>query len=395
MTIDWKSLGCSAVLVFVDFLTGRAWRAIFFFAIAAIINGGQLVIALALIISRVSLRVLYDGWPLVHAPLSGGAAHLRTLLAAAPDGAEMRLALPEQGEVAGLPVRVQVVTSTPKDRGEWEQQRLPQLAAEHRATCIHTTAQAAPLFSKTPVFASPAEVGSGGRGRLAAAQARGGLARATSLWPADLPQMPGSHAVLLPPVADLHRAGAGLPTGTPPEYLLYLGSGERKVLLDLLESWTWGAASIGELYPLLVAGLDDRQADWLRSKLPDFHLEDYVQIVSPDPAQLQSLIEACTAFAHPQPLAAWGSALRLALACGKAVVALQEPLTEAMAGSAAYLVAAGDLRSFGAAMITVVVEESVRTSLEQQARQKSARWDASAFRSSLAELYRSLEPAPR
>lgn len=339
-------------------------------------------------------RILYDGWSLCFAPLSAAASHLRTLLAAAPAEAELLLALP--AELAEpLPSRIVRILHATHDRGAWEQKLLPELASRERAGLIHTTAPAAALFGSVPTLVSPAESGSAGgsaaRGRLAAAQALGGLARATLLWPSDLPQPRHAGQVeLLPPLADLPAEISPLPAELPDEFLLYHGSGDEQVLLQLLESWTWAAASIGELYPLLITGLDPQRAAWLQAKLPDFHLQEYVRTLAISPAQLPALIERCAAFVHPEPATAWGSPLRTALAYGRAIVALQEPLTEAMLGSAAYLVTPGDLRSFGAATITVVVDEKVRESLEAQARQKAARWDADAFGVSLEQVYMSV-----
>jgi hypothetical protein len=334
------------------------------------------------------MRILYDGWPLCFAPLSAAASHLRTLLAAAPAGTELLLALPAETAEPFAPHIVRILHAT-HERGAWEQKLLPELASRERANLIHTTAQAAALFGSVPTLVSPAELGGAGRSRLVAAQAQGGLARATLLWPNDLPQPKGTGRIeLLPPLADLPAELGPLPADLPDEFLLYHGSGGEQMLLQLLESWTWAAASIGELYPLLITGLDPQQAAWLQAKLPDFHLQGYVRTLVISPAQLPALIERCAAFVHPEPATAWGSPLRTALAYGKAIVALQEPLTEAMLGSAAYLVAPGDLRSFGAATITVVVDEKVRESLEAQARQKAARWSADAFGQSLQQVYR-------
>jgi hypothetical protein len=335
-------------------------------------------------------RILYDGWSLVRAPLSAAATHLRTLLTLAPANAELLLALP--AELAeGLPSRIVHIVQAAHERSAWEQKLLPELAQRERADLIHTTAAAASLFGSVPTLVSPAEVGGAGRSRLAAAQAQGGLARATLLWPSDLPAPPHSGRLeLLPPVADLPAEFGQVPASLPDEFLLCHASGDEQALLQLLESWTWAAASIGDLYPLLITGLDAPQAAWLEAKLPDFHLQDYVRALAIAPAQLPALIERCTAFIHPEPPAVWGSPLRIALAYGKAVVALQEPLTEAMLGSAAYLVAPGDLRSFGAATITVVVDEKVRQSLETQARQKAARWSADAFGSALEQVYKTV-----
>lgn len=344
-------------------------------------------------------RVLHDGWPLLHAPASAAALHLRTLLALAPADAELILALPGDKPVDGIAEKVKIVGAAEDDRGKWEQRVLPRLAEQHETNWIHTTSLAASLFGKTPTLVSPGSLERGARGRLAEAQAWGGLARATIVWPDDLPtaNLPGTMRKL-PPVA--HPAfvprppaapsGAGLPTDLdlPEEYLLYHGASDEQTLLRLLESWTWAAASIGELYPLVMLGLDDKEKEFLEKRLPEFHVEDSVRILGEVAFDnLPALYQNSAAVIHAGAPAPWGGALRQALACAKAVVAQQEPLTEAIVGAAAYLVAPDDLRSFGAAIITVVVDEKVRESLEGAAGQRSARWDAEKFRAELAKIY--------
>ena len=79
--------------------------------------------------------------------------------------------------------------------------------------------------------------------------------------------------------------------------------------------------------------------------------------------------------------------MRLALAAHKSVVAYQNPASEALLGPAAYLIEEGDLRGFGAAMITVVVDEKMWERLEEEAGKRAAGWEAEAFRNALAEAY--------
>lgn len=338
------------------------------------------------------MRILYDGWALAHAPLSPAAAHLRELLNAAPAAVQAILAVPIEVSEA-LPPSVQTILSAARDRGDWEQNRLQALAVQHKATAIHTTAQAASLLGKVPTLVSPAEYAAAdatysARGRMAAAQAHGGLARAQMLWPSNLPASDHSALALMPPVVT--RSASELPANTPEEFVLHHGSGQPEVLLRLLKAWTWAAGSIGQLYPLVIAGLNEQQTEWLNTQLPIFDLQDFVLSMQATPGELHALVERCTAFIHPEQPPAWGSSLQLALAYGKAAVALQEPLTEAMLGTAGYLAAANDTRSLGAAIITVVVEEGVRAALEQQAAQKSASWDAGAFEAALQNVYASL-----
>lgn len=333
------------------------------------------------------MRILYDGWPLAYAPLSPAATHLHELLAAAPATVERLLALPA-AVASELPSGVHPLHLTPRNRGDWEQRALQALAAEHGAAAIHTTAAAAALLGKLPTLVSPAEYATeaAGRGRMAAAQAQGGLARARLLWPHDLPA-PEREVHNLPPFA---APSPGAPANPAQEYLLYHGSGDAQVLAHLLNAWSWAAGSIGELYPLRIAGLDAKQQAWLEGQLAIRDLQDSVQLIHPSLAALPDVIQQCTAFLHPEVPPAWGSPLRQALAAGKAVVALQEPRCAAMAGAAAYLVPAGDARRLGAAIITLVVEEGLRATLEQQAAQKSASWDAGAFEAALDAAYQTL-----
>jgi glycosyltransferase involved in cell wall biosynthesis len=156
----------------------------------------------------------------------------------------------------------------------------------------------------------------------------------------------------------------------------------------LLESWTWAAAAIGELYPLVFLGLDEADKARVDAELPKYHLEEYAQLLPrAHPSHLPAIYQRAAALVQPGPLAAWGEPVRHALACGRPVVAFKDAESEALIGPAGYLVEPGDLRAFGAAVITVVVDDKVRSDLESAAQKRSARWEASAFQSSLAELY--------
>lgn len=348
----------------------------------------------------VTTRILYDGWPLIYAPLGAAAWHLRTLLSIQIDGVEAVLALPTEQQAAAP--GLQTVFQHTHNHGEWEQHLLPRLAQEVGAAAIHTTTEAASLFGKSPTFVSPAGLGDEDRGRVNAALGRGGLARAQILWPSDLPapKLPGT-VRRLPPVvhAEFHVDGAAVgglsharlltvPGSLPEEFILVHGLADTRGALRLLESWTWAAASIGELYPLVLVGLEAPIVEFVQAQLPKFHVEDSVRLLSELQAQdLAAIYKACTALVHLGAPAAWGNPLRAALACGKALVAHQEPLTEAIVGTAAYLVSADDLRTFGAAMITVVVDEKAREKLEDAAQQKAAHWMAAEFESELGKAY--------
>lgn len=340
-----------------------------------------------------TIRVVHDGWPLIHAPLSAAALHVRTLLALIPDEVEPILALPVPAVTEQQDGLVRILSSSARDAGDWQQRVLPRLADEQKADWIHTTQMAASLLGKVPTIVSPAENTDAGGSRLSKSLGRGGLARATIAWPADLPvqKFPGTlhplPAVMHP---DFKHGHATLPAefALPEEFVLVHGVSDHRLLVRLLESWTWAAASVGELYPLVILGLDAGTKAFVAERLPEFHVQDSVRLMDAvDPQYLVGFYKACIAVVHPGPPVAWGSALRHALACGKAVVSHQEPASEAIVGSAAYLVAPDDLRSFGAAMITVIVDEKAREKLEDAAWQRASKWEAAKFQAELLKLY--------
>lgn len=347
--------------------------------------------------SMPSIRVLYDGWPLLHEPLGAAAWQLRTLLALAGDDVQPLLALPTEPETTTVSRGPELVFHHTHNRGEWEQRILPRLAQEHEAKIIHTTGMAASLFGKAQTVVSPGEVESAGlHSRLDEAQGRGGLARAQILWPQDLPpaRMPGRLRPL-PPVVhlDFKPGRPALPSelSLPETYLLYQGSGDEALLLQLLESWTWAAASIGEYYPLVMIGLSESAQKFIGARAPEFHVQDSVRVLANvGPEHVAAIIQNSEAQVYLGPPAPWGNPLRHALACGKAIVAQQEANTEAIVGSAAYLTPAGDLRAFGAAMITVVVDEKAREGLEGAAQKRSAHWSAAQYKAELLKIYEEL-----
>ncbi|MEX2144083.1 MAG: glycosyltransferase [Anaerolineales bacterium] len=340
------------------------------------------------------MRILFDGWPLIYSPLGSAAWHLRTLLALATEGVEPVLALPTEPPVAFERPAMQTTYQHTHDRGEWEQRILPRLAGEEEAQAIHTSGLAASLFGKVPTLVSPGEVeGRSAGSRLKAALGHGGLVRAQILWPSDLPapRLPGAlHR--LPPVVHpefLMTTPVSSQLTLPDEFVLVHGLRDEASALALLESWTWAAASIGEFYPVVIIGLDEQATRFVQEQLPKFHVAESVRVLDEvQPQDLAVLYKGCSALVHLGQPAPWGNPLRAALASGKAVVAHREEHTEAIVGAAAYLTPTDDLRAFGAAMITVVVDEKAREKLEDAARQRVAQWKVEAFTAKLVEIYR-------
>lgn len=346
-----------------------------------------------------SIRVLYDGWPLIYQPDGPAALHLSTLLSLVPESVEPVVALPVENSPEGFLSGFELAHNASNRLNQWHQRLLPNLAKDHAASLIHSTAIAASLFGASRTAISPSGYGllepalQGLQARIGQAMGRGGLARAEILYPADqpAPKLPGQLRPI-PPTTNPAFAASGLDLPgeleLPESYLLYHGPSHPATLLHLLESWAWAAASIGELYPLVLLGLSEEAKRFVEGQLPGFHLEDFVQVLPRvHPAHIAPIYQSASALAHPAPPSFWGDPIRHALTCSKPIVAFRNPASEAVVGDAAYLVEEGDLRAFGAALITVVVDDKVSADLRSAAQKRSSHWRPAAFQEALYAIY--------
>ena len=370
-----------------------------------------------------TLTVLYDGWDLAYRPNSPAAIHLLTLLGNRPEQVQAIIALPDNPYFP-LPdgVRAHLHATSESDPGllRWEQFSLPGLTRKLGAALLHLAAPRPALFRGVPTIVSPtgfrAQDGRVSRGeyassilaRLREAMAEGGMARARGLlWPDDLPA-PDSPLLLrrLPPAvhqafaSDRKDPGLLKRLALPESYLLYHGPHHPAALRWMAEAWSWAAQSIGDYHPLLLLGIDPTLQAQLHLLVDEFrsefHLGDTLRalpVLSID--EMAALYQGCSALFHPAEISPWGGPVRLALTCGKPIVALETALADALVGPAAYLVS-GDLaaaetrRNLGAALITVVVEERVAESLSKAARQRASAWVNAHFNRGLLAGYRSL-----
>lgn len=364
-------------------------------------------------------RVLYDGWPLAYQPQSPAALQLLTILELHPAGIEPVVALPAPSFHL-LPQAVatlyQPAGEGPASRLGWEQRTLSGLASSNGARLVHLTGGAPSLFGKTACAVSPTAysetdlfdvergAATGWAERLRVAAAWGSLARQpVLLWPSDLPRpnldarfqvLPAivHPAFLLPgvdnrPAQENFRQLTGM--DLPETYILYHGPDAEADLRRLLSAWSWAAASIGNQYPMLLVGVRGRQVENLLGQLG---LEDNIHLLPELPVSaLAALYQGCSLLFHPAPLPAWGDPVRMAQACGKPVVALESQRSAALVGPAAYL-APFDVggRALGAALLSVVVDESLSASLSARALDQAAHLNAQAFQMALAEFYRQL-----
>lgn len=368
------------------------------------------------------LNILYDGWSLAYQAASWEAIHLLSLLANLPAGVQAQVALPAppfEALPAGIETLLQPVENNRWGRLRWEQITLPGLARSGHSDLQHLMGIQAALFGSQPQVISPAgyealsdrrltgfQTGhretvrpNGLAAHLRLALGQGGLSRAAGIfWPSDLPVPDYDLKVFqLPPLIHPQFTvpiGEGLHPDLPETYIIYHGPQTDAGLHRLVEAWSWASGSIGEYYPLLVLGLDQSGSAKLHALLAKTSLAKTVHLLPPlSLASTIYLYQNCTAVFHPADIPPWGGPLRTALVCGKPLVAPETPFSDALVGPAGYLVRAhktDSSRALGAALITVIVEESVSASLAQAARQRSAGWETAGFSSALEGAYRSL-----
>jgi len=385
--------------------------------------------------------LLYDGWALAYAPNSPAALHLLALLQATlspgtPGAAVMNTTRDDDGPIVALPavsfhalpdgVRTILLPTeaTPAGRLRWEQRRLPGLARPAGAGGLHQVGGGLPLWGGLPSLYSPsgfpaatnpsgerhAEGSAGLAARLRQALGQGGMARSRGvLWPADLPAPRLSTLRQLPPAVHpvFMAAGSGQAQPSrllqlqadlelPDAYVLYHGPTDLAALRNLVDAWGWAAGPLAAQHPLLLVGLDQPAQERLNRLLAEARLTGTARGLPPlSLPDLAGLYHGCSAVFQPYWPAVdpppWGDPLRMALAAGKPVAGLASAQAAAIAGPAAYLVEAGDYaasrRLLGAALITLLVEESMGEALGQAARQRAQAWDWGAFTAGLAELY--------
>jgi hypothetical protein len=362
------------------------------------------------------MRVLFDGWSLLHHPLNPASLHLLSILENLPDEISPVLALPAPAPGwLDFPLpKILPTQPTPWGRLRWEQSFLPSLANKFDVNLLHLVSPTAPALSSLKTVFSPTAFGAGISDwsgtpdtfnhvldRWRTSLGLGGLVRAGKiLWPDDLPT-PGP-VEPIPPILPLkfaqhpgNYAEGKIETGSgeldlPEEFILYHGPGGRRHLEILLQAWKWAAPAIGELYPLLLVGLDREDSQVVSELGKVMDLGDSLVIMpSVTPAMLPDLYQLSTAVFHPAPASPWCGPVRLALASGKPLVATEDKLTAEMAGPAAYLVNRNDSRALGAALVTVVVERELAQRLSAAGKLRARDWVSNEFSEQLLGLYAS------
>jgi glycosyltransferase involved in cell wall biosynthesis len=365
------------------------------------------------------MRVLYDGWTLVHSPLSPEALQLWAILTHLPEEVTPVISFPQVVPewIVNLEAHLIPFPDTPFGRLRWEQLHLPRLAKEAKVDNLHLTTPTTPVLGNLDTILSPAAYGaaygmnSGSPethhvlDRLRRSLAHGGMVRVKEiLWPVDLPapQIPGQLGWLspiLPPGFDLEKGSKSDDRSPsvddvledldfPYEFIIYHGPGDEQSLDQLLQAWTWAASSIGDSHPLLLLGLNTSAIAKLSALEVEYDVGGSLKAITDvSPDLLPDLYRRCSAVFHPAPASPWSGPVRLALASGKPLVASENSIADAISGPAAYLAPSEDPRALGAALVTVIVEDQIAERLSAAARRRAANWEMDKFSAQLWGIY--------
>jgi glycosyltransferase involved in cell wall biosynthesis len=375
------------------------------------------------------ISILYDGWPLSYHPNSPSALHLLTLLEACSPTVEPVVLLPASPPEwfpARITTRLEPTPNTSRAHLNWEQRTLPRFARSSGIKVVHLTSLTPVMISPLPTVISPAGFGisepwrreslyksgyanilsSGGSrafaDRLRWSLAAGALDRVNAiLWPEDLPYPPDqrtpNNLQKMPPtvhpafLTQQTRPAISALGDLPETYFLYHGPSNPRAFQTLFQAWSWVDRSLGEACRLVLVGVEETERQMIVNNLPEYNLEKTVQALPILPPQeLAGVYQGSSGLFHPALVPLWEGPLRQALASGRPIVATKTHLAEALVGPAAYLIDEQDTRAMGAALITVIVEESIAARLSQAAQQRSLQWNPALFQEKLGALYKTL-----
>jgi glycosyltransferase involved in cell wall biosynthesis len=372
------------------------------------------------------MRIALNGWFLVHHPHTGSGQYLRALLEwlprVAPEheyhvvipsaGAEALAALEAERQAHGYHLHPARAGASNLSKVVFEQVRFPQACRALRAGIAHVPYWAPPLRSPAPIVvtvhdliprllpeyrggfkvqlytalvaaatagASRVLADSEASARDLAAQLQVPAERIRIVYLAAGPQYtPQADSQVDDPI----RAKYGLEEG----YVLYLGGFDpRKNVRGLLAAWTWASGSIGQGYPLVIGGQLPAPGSAFYEDLPalaaELDLADTVRFIGPvAEAHKPALYRGATAFVFPSRYEGFGLPPLEAMASGVPVVTTTGGSLPEIMGSAGYLVPPDDARTFGAAILTIVVEPTVYDDLRARglAQAQKFSWEKTA-----------------
>lgn len=172
----------------------------------------------------------------------------------------------------------------------------------------------------------------------------------------------------------------------PDFYILYLGGYElHKNVTTLLLAYTYVAQSLGEDYPLVLAG---RKPSGPSPIYPDY--DDYIKRLGlekqvrwvgfVDEEDKPVLYRNAEAFVFPSRHEGFGLPPLEALACGTPVITTNSSSLPEVVGDAAFAVDADDERDMAGAIIAAIIQENLAAELRAKGPQQAAKfsWEKTA-----------------
>jgi glycosyltransferase involved in cell wall biosynthesis len=181
----------------------------------------------------------------------------------------------------------------------------------------------------------------------------------------------------------------------PQGYVLYLGGLDaRKNIETLLQVYTWAESTLGQDYPLVIAGtLPDggrRHTGFFRDPraiAKALDIEEVVRCIGPVAEEDKpALYRGASAFLYPTRYEGFGLPALEALACGVPVVGSNASSVPEIVGAGGMLVDPDDARAMAGSLIAVVTEHDLHEKLAQAALEQAARfsWEKCARETLLA-----------
>ena len=166
----------------------------------------------------------------------------------------------------------------------------------------------------------------------------------------------------------------------PQEYVLYLGGFDaRKNIETLLQVYTWAQDTIGQEFPLIIAGkLPQEHNDFFRDPrviAKALEVEDVVKCLGPVAEEDKpALYRGASAFLYPTRYEGFGLPALEALACGVPVVGSNASSVPEIVGAAGMLVDPDDARSMAGSLIAVVTEYELHEKLSDAALEQASKF---------------------
>jgi glycosyltransferase involved in cell wall biosynthesis len=172
----------------------------------------------------------------------------------------------------------------------------------------------------------------------------------------------------------------------PDFYILYLGGYTlHKNISTLLLAWTYVGQALGEDYPLILAG---NKPTTVSPVYPDYDkyiqqlgISAYVRWIGFVPEEDKPVLyRNAETFVFPSRHEGFGLPVLEALACGTPVVTTTGGSLPEVVGDAGFAVDPDDARGMASAIIATVLQDNLRTELQQKAAKQAAQfsWEKTA-----------------